>query len=126
MFKKFILLSFIVFSLVFSFVYAAEQINTFNTHVFVNKNASIDVTEIINVRAEGNQIRHGLARRLPTNYVDSYGISRSTDYQIQKILLNNMPSPYHVSHESNQLIYIGDKNTQLLPAIILYHFVSRE
>ena len=70
--KKIILFFFVLCC--FNSVSAEEQINRFNTDVFVNKDASIDVIETINVHAEGNKIQHGLVRRLPTHYTDSYNL----------------------------------------------------
>lgn len=112
MLKKIIFFLFFIFLI--TPVYADEQINQFNVYIMVNKDASIDITEYINVRAEGNRIKHGLVRRLPTQYVDSYNIFRNTDYQIQKILLNNHSTPYHLKNDNNQLqVYIGSQNTWL-------------
>lgn len=123
MLKKILLLLFLLF---IQQAYASEQINNFNSTIIVNKNASIDITETINVHAEGDKILHGLVRRLPLDYTDSYGINRHTRYQITKILFNNSTAPYHIKHVNNQLaIYIGDKNTLLQVGnytyIIQYH-----
>src|SRR5579885_2240599 len=96
--------------------YQPERIYNFVSSIVVNKNASIDVTEVISVFANQDRITHGIIRRLPTRYVDSYGISRHTQYDIQHILLNDQDSTYHIERTLGQLsIYIGDRNTILSP-----------
>ncbi|VVC75018.1 hypothetical protein AQUSIP_02930 [Aquicella siphonis] len=95
---------------------ASEKIYDFVSHVLVNPDASIDITEFISVYANRNRIVHGIVRRLPTRYTDSYGITRHTQYNIQEILKNKNPSVYHVQKSNNELdIYIGERNT-ILPS----------
>lgn len=99
----------------------SERITNFNSIIVVNKDASIDVTEEINVYVNNEQIKHGIVRWLPIHYVDSYGIAHRADYQITRIQMNNVNSPYHVEYQNNQfVIYIGDKYTILQPGMYAY------
>jgi type II secretory pathway pseudopilin PulG len=52
---------------------ADERILDFRSDIRVNADASMDVTETIRVRAEGDRIRHGIYRDFPTDYRDRYG-----------------------------------------------------
>lgn len=98
-----------------------ERIKHFGSIIVVNKDASIDVTETLSVYANGNQIKRGIVRWLPTRYVDSYGVARNTNYQIKSIEMNNVPVPYHTQFQNNQfVVYIGDKNLFLEPGIYTY------
>lgn len=101
--------------------YQNEQIYNFTSNIVVNLDASIDVTENISVYANQNRIVHGIVRHLPTRYVDSYGIAHHTQYRIQRILMNNADSTYHLQHDMGQLsIYIGDRDTLLAPGDYTY------
>ncbi len=116
--KKFLILFFLFF---IPSVYAEEVISDFSVGIRVNKNASIDVTEVIQINAEGNIFRHGLLRKLPRRYVDSYKISHHTDYQLGDILVNDLSSSFHTEENSDALsVYIGSKDNLLSPGSYSY------
>ncbi|TAK77537.1 MAG: DUF2207 domain-containing protein [Gammaproteobacteria bacterium] len=96
----------------FAFEDQGEKILNFDSTIVVNKDASIDITEIISVYAAQIKIIHGIVRRLPT---------RNTHYQLQQVLFNNTPSAYHTEHSYSQLaIYIGNADVVLPPGIYVY------
>lgn len=98
-----------------------EKILIFNSSIIVNKDASIDVTETISAYANQEQIQHGIVRRLPINYRDSYGMSHHTNYILKNVAVNGALSRYHTSNTNNQFaIYIGDKNINLAPGLYVY------
>lgn len=98
-----------------------EEILNFTSNIVVNRNASIDVTEIITVHANQDRILRGIVRRLPTRYMDSYGIKRKTTYQLKNILFNNQPSSYHTEFSNNQFaVYIGQLDVVLTPGDYTY------
>lgn len=50
-------------------IQAAERILSFDSHIIVNSDASVAVTENIKVRVEGKEIRRGIYRALPMGYI---------------------------------------------------------
>lgn len=115
--------SLLIFCLLFSTYLAAsaERILHFDSYVTINKNASIDVTEVINVHANEDRILHGIVRRLPIYYPDSNGIQHNTYYQLRQVLFNNQPLAYHIEVSNHQLaIYMGDLATQLTAGNYVY------
>ena len=54
---------------------AAEEILGFDSAVIVRADGVLDVTETIRVRAEGDQIKHGIYRDFPLTFVDDDGRS---------------------------------------------------
>lgn len=99
----------------------AERITLFDSHITVNTDASIDVTENISVYADDIRIIHGIVRHLPTVYTDSYGRRHSTHYQLQQLLMNNMPVAHHASYDNDEYsIYIGSHNIILKPGNYTY------
>mgnify|MGYP006304161487 CR=1 FL=1 len=47
-----------------------EEIIYFHSHIQVQQNGSMVVTETIQVQAEGNKIKRGIYRDFPTSYKD--------------------------------------------------------
>jgi hypothetical protein len=106
----------ILFCLFFSATAAAqlEKILHFDSHIIVNKDASIDVTENILVHTNEDKILHGIVRRLPMRFKDSDGTYHHSTYQIRQILMNNEHSAYHVERFHNTYaIYIGSLDVML-------------
>lgn len=98
-----------------------EKILWFNSSIIVNKDASIDITETISAYANREQILHGIVRRLPIDYRDSYGVSHHTNYILKNVAVNAAPTAYHTSNDRNQFsIYIGEKNITLAPGLYVY------
>lgn len=51
---------------------AAEQIKSFHSDIHIQLDGSVIVTETLHIRHEGEQIRRGIVRRLPTNSGERY------------------------------------------------------
>jgi hypothetical protein len=66
-------------TLISAFATADERILSFHSDIVVLQSGWIEVTEIIRVRAEGQQIRRGIYRDFPTDYKDIVG----NDYQVR-------------------------------------------
>jgi len=47
---------------------AEEKILSYDSHVAIQQDGALDVTETITVRAEGERIRRGIFREFPTRY----------------------------------------------------------
>jgi len=60
---------------------AQEEILWFDSQVTINVDGSLDVSETLRVRVEGNQIRHGIYRDFPTAYRDAGGHRYHVDFE---------------------------------------------
>ncbi|MCL2887872.1 MAG: DUF2207 domain-containing protein [Elusimicrobia bacterium] len=99
----------LIFSLVFlaaSLSYAAdtqERVISFNSALQVNKNASVDVSEQITVNAQGQKIRRGIVRVLPS---DSKKLVIVTSLE-----MDGKPHPYFIEHSGGNIeINFGNDN----------------
>ncbi len=96
-------------------VLADERILNYDSVVTVNQDSSLEVTESITVRAEGDQIRHGIYRDFPIEYKDDRGNRRSATFDVQNVTLDDSAVPYHTEDRGADIrLYIGDPD----------HFVS--
>jgi len=111
-----------IFLIVFSgTLFADERILNYHSDITVLESGGMQVTENITVRAEGNNIKRGIYRDFPTTYKDDYGNRYQVDFGIMGILRDGNPEPYHTQDLPNGVrIYIGDKNTYLLPGKYAY------
>ena len=99
---------------------AQERILRMDVQLKVNQDRSIDVVEEILVRAEGNQIKRGIKRSLPTKrYLKNR--QSSMKYKRIEVLKDGSPSPHHIESDNRfKTIYVGEKNTFLKPGEYLY------
>lgn len=108
-------------TLVFAQVPESESITFFSSYIIVNKDASIDINETITVYSLQQTIKHGIIRRLPIRYTDSYGITHRTYYNIKQITVNDVNTDYATQFEGNQMaVYIGDPDGLLAPGFYTY------
>lgn len=101
-------LSIIFFTIIFFFssTYASsEKILKFSSDITINPDASIIVTETIEVQANGEQIKHGIFRDIPIK-LDILDIER-----------NGIPEPYN-QHVAK--IFIGSPEVFLAPGVYSY------
>lgn len=98
-----------------------EKIYTYHSDIVINKDASMNVTETINVKAAGINIRHGIYRDFPTTYRDSYGNKVVVDMQILGVYRDGRTEDYHTESLENGIrIYLGSKNIYLNPGDYTY------
>lgn len=83
-----------------------ERITNFEVIVTVNKDRSIDVTELISVYATGNQIKRGITRSFPSRR-NLNGRSLKMRYQHIKIEKDGEAEPFF---KKSGTLYIGDEN----------------
>jgi len=76
-------------------VWAREEIRNYLVDIEVRTDASIEVTETITVKAEGNDIRRGIYRDIPLRALDDRGLWSSIGFDLIEVLHNGQPSPYH-------------------------------
>ncbi len=105
-------------------VRADERILEFGSLVSVREDASLEVTETIRVRAEGQAIRRGIFRDFPTTYRDLRGNTVIVPFKVRGILLDGRPVPFSVKPQANgKRVYIGDPDRYVQPGIHTYTLV---
>jgi hypothetical protein len=98
-----------------------EQILSYDSDITVHQDASMQVREIIKVRALGEQIKHGIYRDFPTVYKDRAGNRYSVGFEVNQVLRDDRPEDFRVEDQRNgKRIYIGDKDTTLAAGIYTY------
>ena len=94
--------------------FTGEHITHFHSDIIVNKNTEMQVTESINVIAQGNKIKRGIYRDFPTKYKDKYGNNYVVGFNIKTVLRNDYSEDYHIKNQSNGLrIYFGSEDRYL-------------
>ncbi|AJY47954.1 DUF2207 family protein [Martelella endophytica] len=97
-------------------VHAAEVINRFTSDVTVEKSGVYDVTETIDVHAEGNQIRRGIFRDFPLRFTTDDGRTGDVTFDLKAVTLDGQPVDHHTESITNGIrIYIGSSDTMLPP-----------
>lgn len=92
---------------------STEKIEQFSSFAVVKEDSSVEVTETIIVRADGDKIRRGIFRTLPYK-----GVS---DYEIVSVLRDGKAEPYTVKKSSSdKTVYIGDSGRILPPGRYVY------
>ncbi len=93
-----------------------ERITNYDISILINQDRSIEVTETIDVTAQGRTIKRGIVRRLPT-----YQNGRGVRYQDIEVLKNGRTEPFHTESEGNDLsIYIGESDVYIDPGAYTY------
>src|SRR6185295_331034 len=109
---------------------ARESIRRFHSHITVHEDGSITVRETIVVRAEGDEIKHGIYRDFPTTYRDRFGHRYVVGFTLQEVLRGSRTEPYHTAAQDNGLrIYVGAPDVVLPPgeyAYLLTYTATRE
>lgn len=114
-----------IFALAFP-AFAEEVIRSFTSNVILSADGTVDVTEIIEVRAEARNIRRGIYRDIPTTMV----IENEQGKQVGKlhsnltvidILRDGEPEPFFTDKITNaRRIYIGQEDVFLSAGIYRY------
>ena len=88
---------------------AEERITHFLSDVAIQPDSSLEVTETIDVRAEHNQINHGIYRDFPTRYRGRHGSQIRVGFSFHSATLDGMPVPASTeAHGNGVRIKIGD------------------
>jgi hypothetical protein len=105
---------------------ADERILEFSSDVVVHEDASIVVTETIRVRAEGNRIRRGIYRDLPTNYRDKLRNEYELSIEPLAVLRNDSREPFHVKDTGRGIrVYFGSADRHIPAGVHTYTFRYR-
>ena len=93
---------------------AEERILDFASHVAIHPDASIEVTERIQVSVEGDVVKHGILRDIPTRYRDKRGLAVTVDLAVEDVKRDGRDEPYIIEGlENGRRIRIGDKDVFL-------------
>ena len=104
-------------------VLADERILSFHSDILVKTDGSIVVTETIQVRAEGNRIRRGIYRDLPTRYRDKLRNEYHVSIEPLAVLRNDFSEPFHTKGLDEGIrVYFGSANHLLDTGIHTYTF----
>lgn len=105
---------------------AAEEILSFRSDIVVNPDSSLNVTETIQVRATGKQIKRGIYRDFPTRYRDHAGNNYVVDFELLETLRDGMLESAKTEAYTEPFafsglrIYLGRKEHLLAPGIYSY------
>ncbi|MCY7354413.1 MAG: DUF2207 domain-containing protein [Lysobacter sp.] len=105
-------------------VLAQERILAYDSEVDIRADGSLDVTERITVRAEGNNISRGIYRDFPTRYKDRYGNRVVVKFEMRDVLRDGRSEPWFTERQSNG-VRINTGNDDLLPLPADYTYTLR-
>lgn len=105
---------------------ALERILSYHSDIEIAEDASMMVTETIEVVAEGNQIRRGIYRDFPTTYRDRFGNKYVVDFKVLAVTRDGEPEPWHTKRRTNgERIYAGSSEVSLSPGEYTYTFIYK-
>lgn len=93
---------------------AQERILGYDSLVEVHADGSLDVTERIRVRAEGDAIRRGIYRDFPTRYKDRHGNNVVVGFEVVGVERDGRPEPWFTERRGNG-VRVNTGNDDLLP-----------
>ncbi len=103
-----------------------ERILSFDSHITINTDSSVDVQETITVFAQGQKIVHGIMREFPTRYKDRYGHEYQVGFALQEARVKNEQSKLQkvpvktVKRANGIVLYLGNPDRRLRPGIYTY------
>lgn len=87
------------------------QIDSFDSVIVVNEDASMDVTETIDTEFNPSYFKHGIFRDIPVAYVDRLGNRVTVKLTVTDVLQNGEPATYVISKEGQDTrIRIGESD----------------
>ena len=95
---------------------ADERILAWDSDIRVRPDSTLEVTETLRVRAEGDQIRRGIFRDFPTRYTDRGGARVVTGFDVQSVTRDGRAESFRTEKRSNGVrVWIGDAEVMLDP-----------
>lgn len=82
-------------------VLAQERILSYHSEIDIAADSSMEVTETIRVRAEGNNIRRGIYREFPTRYSDRLGNRYRVDFEVLDVTRDGEPEIWEAYSRAN-------------------------
>src|SRR3989339_542474 len=107
-----------------TYTFPDERIWKFNSHIEVQKNSTLKVTETITVHSESMDIQHGIYRDFPTIYPLAKIFRSTVGFHVEQVLRNGEPENYWLeSLKNGKRVYNGNKDTLLEPGQYTYTIV---
>lgn len=104
-------------------VTAREEILSYDAVIVINTDGLLDVTETIQVRAEGDAIKRGIFRDFPLVFIDDDGRRRRVSFDLLGVTRDGEPEPYHTASNNNGIrIYAGEESMFIDPGVHTYQF----
>lgn len=98
-----------------------EHILRFNSHIRIQTDGKMTVTETISVYAAGQKIKHGIYRDFPTNYKDRLGNSVCVGFEVLSVLRNGRSEAFHLKKTANGIrVYMGRKDRMVRTGVQTY------
>lgn len=105
---------------------AGERIVDFASHIAVDGEGGLTVTETIAVVAAGDQIKRGIFRDFPTTYDGPLGTRVEVPFDVARVERDGRVEPFHVEpHDNGVRVYIGDKDVAIPPGPHTYRLTYR-
>ncbi|MEP7241761.1 MAG: DUF2207 domain-containing protein [Devosia sp.] len=101
---------------------AAEEIRSFVSNITLAVNGTVDVTETLQVNAEGDQIRHGIFRDIPTQLINDDKTRLRSDLKVLSVARDGIVEPYSLESLGNgyKRIRIGSADVFLPQGVHTY------
>ena len=103
---------------------AQERIKAYHADITVLADGSMEVTENITVRAEGNRIRRGIYRDFPTRYKDHLGNRYVVDFEVLDVKRDGEWEAWFTEKQSNG-VRVNTGGDDFLPVPADYTFSIR-
>lgn len=112
--------------LVATHVRADERILAWRSDIRVRPDSTLEVTETLRVRAEGDEIRRGILRDFPTTYVNRRGERVVTGFDVLRVTRDGNIEPHATERMANGVrVRIGSADVYLDPGVYTYTIVYR-
>lgn len=105
---------------------AEEVINRYHSQIRVAASGEMEVTETIEVNAEGDRIRHGIFRDFPLTFLDRAGKTAHVDFTLLGVKRDGEDEPYKTEDIDNGIrIYAGSADYDVPQGPHVYEFRYR-
>ncbi|MEM9183337.1 MAG: DUF2207 domain-containing protein [Pseudomonadota bacterium] len=105
---------------------AQEKILRFDSVIALAADGSMEVSETIRVRAQGNAIRRGIFRDFPTRYRDRWGNEVIVDFDVLSARRDGQTENFKTENLSNGVrVYLGREDVWLEPGVYSYEIRYR-
>ncbi|MFN8643348.1 MAG: DUF2207 domain-containing protein [Candidatus Binatia bacterium] len=103
-----------------------ERITAFDSHIAVDGDGDLTVTETIAVVATGEQIKRGIYRDFPTTYAGPLWTRVQVPFEVVRVERDGQAEPFHLEpHDNGVRVYIGDRDVQIPPGPHTYRLTYR-